>query len=132
MPEYTAVVIEKIVGSLTTDDGLHMLLKVSSPGGRELELAFPFEALGHLLEAAARSSMEGAKAQKLDSRVKPAFPVSWWELGLTHDGNVVLSLTLSSGAILVFNLDRQMATGILETLQVHVGGGSLPKPERLD
>jgi hypothetical protein len=48
-----AALVQKVVGTKTTDDKQHMLLKLAMPAGDDLILAVPQAEIGNMLEAAA-------------------------------------------------------------------------------
>ena len=131
MADYNAIPIKTIDGTLVTDDGMTMLLKVTQVTGEELNLAIPYGELHKLIDGAATSHTHGSNIQKIASQLKHYFPIQWWELGTIPDrSGFVLSLTLPNGGILSFALNHQMASGILETLQVQLGKPIAPAPEK--
>ncbi len=127
MAEHEAKLVKNAVGSLTTDDRQHMLLKLEMADGTETVLAFPQDQLGPLTELAALGLTRGEGAET--ALGKAAFKVVWWELGVeAQTKQFLLSLSLGSGAILRFLLADQMPEQILETLGTMLGKSTPQKP----
>lgn len=131
MPEIHALSIAQVAGSLVSDDGQHMVLRLVQADGADVPIAIPRGEILKLAEAAAVSHAQSDKALNVDPNQKDAFHVTWWELGFDESsGTAVLTLTFGAGGKLSFALSGNMPRDLLETLQVHVGSATPTPPER--
>ncbi|MDD4616148.1 MAG: hypothetical protein PHW76_03405 [Alphaproteobacteria bacterium] len=133
MVDVSAVAIREISGSQVTEDGQNMLIKTIQSDGNELILAIPRSEILKLADVSALSQKQSDEILKIDPAIKPVFRVSWWELGFDKStGTVMLTLTFGAGGKLSFQLWGDMPKALLDTLQVHVGGNTLQKPDILN
>jgi hypothetical protein len=127
--EHAAQLAAKVEASTVTDDGEHMLLKLTMADGAENLIAFPRDQIPSLANLAALSISQSEAAVKAEGEPAPAFVVSWWELGVEKEsGRVVLSLTFGAGGKLRFLLPHPMPAHIHETLGVMLGKSSPETP----
>jgi hypothetical protein len=126
MAEEAALLIDEVLGSKATDDGHHALFRMKT-SGQEVTFAFPEGQLMNLISASATASKECQGIIHQQPNLKMMLPVQWWEFGLTPDGNfAVLSFRLPGGGEISFQVPRQWASQMRETLEVIEGRISNP------
>ena len=122
MAEIKAIAVTSITGMMVTDDGNHMLLRVSQADGQELVVALPQDQLLSVVDMAALAQEQCQKIQREDSSNRGVFQTSWWELGQDiESGAVILSLKFGAGGRLHFSLPGPMPSAIYETMGVMLG-----------
>ena len=130
MAQVPALSIANIEGVLSTDDGQHALFKVRDAAGVEHVIALPEGQLMHLMSLASQASGQCNKILKRDPNMKHVMPVEWWDVGGTADGqNVILTYRMPGGLELSFQIHRDAAARLHETLAAHLGIATPPKPE---
>jgi hypothetical protein len=110
-----AIAVDDFGGTLITDDRSHALFRFEV-GGSPLDIALPKEALSSMLQGVVRVYSELQDHQKLSASSRPVFSVDWWEIGMSAEGTIVLSLRLPGCGFLSFELAPQMIPQIQETL----------------
>lgn len=122
MAEIAAFPIETLSGVMTTDDGLHTLIKAVMPNGAAIDLALPTSQMGNLIEMAAFGLTDGRKKQGIPKEEILGFPATWFEIGIDAlSGQTILTMTIGAGGKITFMFDKVMAAQMLETLQVGLG-----------
>ena len=93
-----ATVITKVSGSLVSDDGQQMALKLLQPDGTDLVLAIPRYEILNLVDVAAHARSQSDKILKVDPKTSVGHRVIWWDLAIDDTTNqVVLTLTFGAG-----------------------------------
>ncbi len=129
MTEHAAQLAAKVEGSMTTDDGQHMLLKLTMADGAENVIAIPRDQIAALVDLAALGILQSETAVKADPTTRAAFRASWWELAVdAQSGQTLLSLTFGAGGRLHFLLPSPMPAHIHETLGVMLGKSTPETP----
>jgi hypothetical protein len=117
MADIEATVIETVIGSIVSEDGQHMLLKVRVPSGNEPVLAIPIEEATSLIDLAADALTQSDKVAGRGYENRRAFTAAWFEVGRDRSsGQATLSLTFGAGGVLTFLLPGSMPQQIHETL----------------
>ncbi|MBI5278836.1 MAG: hypothetical protein HY854_20555 [Burkholderiales bacterium] len=115
MTEHIAITAPEIVGSVVSDDGLNMLLKVAQVSGQELVIAFPHESLPGLVASAAHAFTAGQHLQGLPSSQVRLTNFEQWDLSPAGD-NSVLTITLDGGGRLSFLLQPEVRLALQQAL----------------
>lgn len=123
MQPHLAITVENILGSKPSDDGKTGLIGFTTVGG-ELALAIPANLLTTFAAAALTAEAHcGAKTSTSSSvgdiQLIDAFPCESWEFSVSPDGSaVILSFQMSGGGWGHFQIPRQWATHMRETLEM--------------
>jgi hypothetical protein len=128
MASIAAIPIKEVLGSETTDDGKHALVKTRHADGTEVTLAVPRDELFKFIDCFALWAGQARSKAGVPKEVKQVFETSWFDLGGDATGSVVLSLTFGAGGTLSFRMPRSMAEQIRETLSVHLGHATSQTP----
>lgn len=124
-----ATVITQVSGSLVSDDGQQMALKLLQPDGTDLVLAIPRDEILNLVDVAAHARSQSDKILKVDPKTSVGHRVIWWDLAIDDTTNqVVLTLTFGAGGKLAFLFGKDGAQRMLEALQVCLGSTTPPVP----
>ena len=99
-------------------------------GGREIILAIAPKELLKAFDCGAKSLIDADKLSGVSNDVRHGFAATWFELGKSQKGNVLLTLTFGTGGSLSFELPEGMPDQIYETLAVRLGKSSLPTPDK--
>ena len=129
--EIVAFALSSIEGVKTTDDGKHALFKTKTASGAEHVLAVPEHQLMQLMILASKASGDCQKILQGDPQVMHVLPVERWSVGEIPDTqNVILTYRLPGNLEMSFQLHRDAAARMLETLQVHLNPTTYQKPEK--
>lgn len=128
MADTEAALAKEVLGSMIADDGETILTGFKN-GDVEFAVAMDAERALNAITALLHGLYE---VQKLDgsaqdkslgrSRAQMSLTPDWYELGISEDGQVVLTLRIQNGPKIAFVLPGEMPKSILETLQVVVSG----------
>jgi hypothetical protein len=128
--QISAIPVQSLVGTMPTNDGEQVLIKLARAGGEEFVLAMTPAELLRLFDGGAKSIADATKQSRTPTGLKRPYRVTWFELGSTTTGSVVLSLTFGSGGALSFELPGDMPAQIYETLAVGLGRSELQTPDK--
>jgi hypothetical protein len=110
--------IDRIVSSLVSTDGRHMVLTGETTDGAGITLGVACDQIASLIDHCA---LAGAKSERiLRSGEDLKVAASWWNSAMDRDsGAFTLMLTFGKGGTLAFGLSEHMARKLLATLSVH-------------
>jgi hypothetical protein len=109
-----AVVIDKITGSKSSDDGKYALFQTQT-SGQTMTLAIPEDQLIHLVTHASNAAGACQKILQRNRELKTIFPVEWWEFGPTPDKQaLVLSFRLPGGLEVSFQVHHTQIANMRE------------------
>lgn len=129
-----AITANKILGSKPSDDGKFGLIGLLS-GKTELPLAVPQELLNVLAYTALNAKAEcdaksGTQSLSTEPQSVEAFPCERWEFGVSPDGSaMILGFRMPGGGWARFQVPRQWAASMRETLEAIEGRATAPPPQ---
>jgi hypothetical protein len=119
MSRVEVVMLDRIINTAVSADGLHMLLRLgTSEGleGSEISLALACDHIASLIDHCACASAESERIQRLGRELK--LTTTWWCSTLDREtGELMLALTFGKGGTLSFCLSEHMACSLLATLR---------------
>jgi hypothetical protein len=123
-----ALLIDAVLGSTTSEDGRHALIKMTTSGS-EVAFAFPHDKLVDLITAAATASKACESIIQQDPNLRQLLPVEWWEFGVNPDKSFAfLSFRLPGGSQLAFQVPIQWIPKMRETFEVMEGREPMAPP----
>ena len=129
MPEINAHITTAIVTSHASDDRKYGLIgfrreRPDSMGSDTIWLGVPVAILPHLAVAAIAAIPQPGDGMPKDARA--VFEINGIKVGTGAEGQLVLTTKFQAGAELSVHLDEAKAQGLLQQLQLHLGGTQAP------
>lgn len=126
--EIEATLITGINGYQECDDGTHIL--VNCAGGEETHyLAIPVEVGRRVLQGIV-AALASKNRRVPNDNMNWALDVDFWQTG-TSDLGPVVAFRIPGSGFLDFQIDEDMARGIVDGLRTVLGDTSFPPPEKL-
>ncbi len=93
--QVAVTLIDRIVGSIVTDDGQHTVLTLADIDGQKITLGIPCARLPELINLSARALTDSERVQRQLVITPARAEVTWWTLHTDQtSGDLLLSLTL--------------------------------------
>ena len=127
MAKIEANLVEAVVGTKISSDGLATVVKLNMGGGEDLILALPINEVMRLIDALCASLADSTKIQGGKNRL--VANASWFEVGQDAETqDIVLTMTFGAGGQFAFVLPGGMPKAIFESLGVATGASIPPTP----
>jgi len=122
-----AVNVTEIKGVETTEDGERALIRFTS-GEHEAILAFPFEQLIPLMQAASTGFAKCRRAQDVDPKAKHVLPCETLTASPSPDfQHMIFSFQLDGGMEMSYSVPREHAERMREFITIFMQGpGKIP------
>lgn len=105
-----------------SDDGEHVILQFDNQG-QDINLALPASDAPQLMTLLSQAWPDAQNKKGASNEQKLIFPCEWWNVGTESENeHVVFSFQIPGGMEMSYRVHVDAAQGILQTLQVILGG----------